>query len=64
MQARATTTLHGVVALAELPAAEYVLHSLYIGGATFLSAGGASVDLVIREGMWKSGACEGHVRVT
>ena len=36
-QARA---LRGVVALAGLPADEYALHSLCIGGATFLSAGG------------------------
>ena len=38
-QAQATAALRGVVALAGLPANEYALHSLRIGGATFLSAG-------------------------
>ena len=57
-----TTVLRGLVALAGLPADEYVLHSLRIGGATFLSAGGASVDVVRREGRWKSGAYNSYVR--
>ena len=39
-QARTTGALRGVVALAGLPADEYALQSLHIGGATFLSAGG------------------------
>ena len=50
-QARATAALRGVVT-----ADEYALHNLHIGGATFLSAGGASVDIVRREGKWKSDA--------
>ena len=58
-QAQATAALRGVVALAELPVDEYALHSLRIGGAVFLSAGGgASVDVVRREGRWKSDACK------
>ena len=39
-QARATAALRGVVALAGLPAVEYVRYSLRIGRAIFLSAGG------------------------
>ena len=39
-QTRVTASLRGVVALAGLPAAEYALHSLRIGGVTFLSDGG------------------------
>ena len=46
-QARTTAAHRLVVALAGLPADE---HSLQIGGGTFLSAGGASVDVVQREG--------------
>ena len=38
--ARPTAALRGVVALAGFPADEYALHSLQIGGAIFLSAGG------------------------
>ena len=49
-QVRATAALRGVVASARLPADEYALHSLRIGGATFLSAGGASVDVLRRKG--------------
>ena len=46
-----------------LPADEYALHSPRIGGATFLSAGGgASVDVVRREGRCKSDAYEGYGR--
>ena len=55
-QARATGALRRVVALAGFPADEYALHSLRIGGATFLSAGGASVDVVQREGRRMSDA--------
>ena len=36
---KATAALRGVVALVGLPADEYALHSLWIGGAAFLSAG-------------------------
>ena len=39
-QVRVTGSLRGVVALAGMPAAEYTLHFLHIGGATFASAGG------------------------
>ena len=41
-QAQVVAPIRGVVALAGLPVAEYVLHSLRIGGATFLSVGEAS----------------------
>ena len=44
------------MALARSPANEYTLHSQRIGGTTFLSAGGASVDVVRTEGSWKSDA--------
>ena len=53
-QARATTALRGGVALAGVSVTEYALHSLRIGGATFLSVGGASADVAQREGRWKS----------
>ena len=59
MQARATVSLRGVVALARLLADEYALHSLRVGGATFLSAGRASIDVVRRKGRWKSDAYKG-----
>ena len=49
-QAWAIATLCGVVVLARLPADENALHSLRIGGATFMSAGRASVDTVQRKG--------------
>ena len=45
-----------------LPTAEFVLHSLCIGGVIFLSAGEASADAVQREGRWKSDLCKGYVR--
>ena len=61
-QARATGALGRVVALAGFPADEYALHSLRIGGATFLSAGGASVDVVQREGRRMADAYKGYVR--
>ena len=51
-----------MVALAGFPADEYALHSLRIGGATFLSAGGTSVDVVQREGRRMSDAYKGYVR--
>ena len=60
--ARATATLGGVVALAGLPAAGYALHSLRIAVATLLSAGGASADVVQRQGRWKSDTYKGYVR--
>lgn len=45
-QMRANATLGEVVALAGLPPAEYTLHSLRIGGATYLSVGGATAGVV------------------
>ena len=48
--------------MAGLPADEYALHSLRIGGATFLSTGGASVDVVQIEGRCKSDAYKRYVR--
>ena len=44
------------------PADEYALHSLRIGGATFQSPGGVSVDVVQREGRSMSDAYKGYVR--
>ena len=61
-QARATGALRRVVALAGFQADEYALHSSRIEGATFLSAGGASVDVVQREGRRMSDACKGYAR--
>lgn len=49
---QATVALRQVVALAGLPPEEYALHSLRIGGATHLAAGGASADVLRREGRW------------
>lgn len=49
-------------ALAGLQAAEYAVHSLRVGGTTYLSAGGATADIVQREGAWKSDAYKGYVR--
>ena len=45
-----------------MPVAEYALNSLLIGGATFLSAGRTSADVVQREGPLKSDAYKGYVR--
>ena len=61
-QARATGALRRVVALAGFAADKYALHSLRIGGATFLSPGGASVDVGQREGRRMSDAHKGYVR--
>ena len=49
---KATLALRQVVSLAGLPPVEYALHSLRIGGATHLSAGGASPEVLRREGRW------------
>ena len=59
---QATVTLREVVALAGVRADEYALHSLRIGGATHLSAGGASPETLQREGRWASDAYKAHVR--
>lgn len=41
---------------------EYALHSLRIGGATHLSAGGAKPEVLQREGRWASDAYKAYVR--
>ena len=55
-QHQATTALRKVVALAGVRVEEYALHSLRIGGATHLSAGGATPEVLQREGRWASNA--------
>ena len=47
-----TTVLRKVVALAGVRSEEYALHSLNIGGATQLSARGATPAVLQREGRW------------
>ena len=59
---QATVAPREVVALAGVRADEYALHSLRIGGATHLSAGGASPDTLQREGRWASDAYKAYVR--
>ena len=59
---QATVALREVVALAGGRADEYALHSLRIGGATHLSAGGASPETLQREGRWASDAYKANVR--
>ena len=51
-QHQATVALRKMVALAGVRAEEYALHSLGIGGATHLSAGGATPAVLQREGRW------------
>ena len=51
-QHHATVALRKVVALAGVRAEEYALHSLRIGGATHVSAGGATPAVLQREGRW------------
>ena len=51
-----------MVALAGGRAENYALHSLRIGGATHLSAGGASSEVLQREGRWASDAYKAYVR--
>ena len=57
-----TTALRSVVALAGGRAEDYAVHSLRIGGATHLSAGGASSEVLQREGRWASDAYKAYVR--
>ena len=57
-----TAALREVVALAGVRADEYALHSLRIGGATHLSAGAASPEMLQREGRWASDAYKAYVR--
>ena len=61
-QQQATAALRKVVALAGVRAEEYALHSLRIGGATHLSAGGATPEVLQREGRWASDAYKTYVR--
>ena len=61
-QTQATKALRQVVSVAGMQAEEYALHSLRIGGATHLSAGGAAPEVLKREGRWTSGAYKGYVR--
>jgi len=49
---QATEALRRIVALVGLQPDEYALHSLRIGGATFLAAAGATPDLLRQEGRW------------
>ena len=51
-----------MVELAGGRADEYALHSLRIGGATHLSPGGASPEVLQREGRWASDAYKLYVR--
>ena len=57
-----TVALREVVALAGVRADKYTLHSLSIGGATHLSAGGGSPETLQREGRWASDANKAYVR--
>ena len=58
---QATVAWREVVALAGVRVDEYALHSLRIGGATHLSAGGASSETLQREGRWASDAYKAYV---
>ena len=51
-----------VVALVGVRGDEYALHSLRIGSATHMSAGGASPETSQREGRWASDAYNAYVR--
>ena len=61
-QQQATTALREMVALADGRAEEYALHSLRIGGATHLSAEGATPEVLQREGRWEPNAYKTYVR--
>ena len=61
-QQQATAALRSVVALAGVCVEDHVLHSLRIGGATHLSAGGATPEVLQREGRWASDAYKSCVR--
>ena len=58
---QATAALRAVVAFAGARAEYYALHSLRIGGATHLSAGGATPKVLQREGRWASDAYKAYV---
>ena len=57
-----TVALREVVALAGVRADVYALYSLGIGGATYLSAGGACPETLQREGRWASDVYKAYVR--
>ena len=57
--AQATRALRQVVSVAGVQPEEYALHSLRIGGATHLSAGGAAPEVLKRDGRWASGVYQG-----
>ena len=59
---QATLALREVVAKAGMQPDEYALHSLRIGGATYLSAGGVPSKVLKREGRWSSDAYKTYVR--
>ena len=61
-QSHATKALRQLVAAAGANPIDYALHSLRIGGATQLSAGRISSDLLQKEGRWKSDAFKAYVR--
>ncbi|CAM9719796.1 unnamed protein product, partial [Scytosiphon promiscuus] len=51
------------VALAGLPPQEFTLHSVRIGGATYVAAGGASPEGLRKEGRWaRERGCGPYVR--
>ena len=59
---QATVALREVVAFTGVRADKYALHSLKIGGATHLSARGASQETLQREGRWVSDAHKAYAR--
>ena len=59
---QATATLRAMVALTGEWAADYPLHPLRNGGATCSSAGGATPEVLQREGRWASDAFKVYVR--
>ena len=62
-QTPATRALRQVVLVAGVQPEEYAMHSLRIGGATHLSAGGVAPEVLKREGRWASGAYKGYARI-
>ena len=59
---QATAALRAVVASAGVRVEEYALHSLRTGGATHLSTGGVTQEVLQREGRWASDAYKAYVR--
>ena len=62
-RAQAVKALRQVVSVAGVQAEEYALHSLRIGGATHLSAGGADPEVLKRGGRWASGAYKAYTSI-